>query len=148
MKILVVSDTHGDLSSLKAVLLRHYDADIFLHAGDVGLGKNEISPFAAVKGNCDGYYEGYPKDYKAKTSAGFLYMKHYPLSSESEAAELYSEGVRIFIHGHTHEREDKMVGGIRVLCPGSLAFPRDDDNGTYLLLTIDGDKVAAAFMEI
>ena len=35
MKIVVISDTHGDLSALRRVALIEYDADLYLHAGDV-----------------------------------------------------------------------------------------------------------------
>ena len=34
MKIIVVSDTHGNEKKLENIILKHQDADLFLHLGD------------------------------------------------------------------------------------------------------------------
>jgi predicted phosphodiesterase len=46
MKIVVISDTHGDLSALRRVALIENDADLYLHAGDVEAspGISRLSP--------------------------------------------------------------------------------------------------------
>ena len=148
MRILVVSDTHGDNYALEQVALREHGIDIYLHAGDVCAPKESISPFAAVRGNCDGYFrEDYKTSYECQTPYGKLHMEHYPLRDITEAS-LETEGVKIFIHGHTHVREQRCDGGVYTFCPGSLSFPRDNGKGTYLILDIDEKEVKATFKEL
>ena len=148
MRILVVSDTHGDNFALEQVALREPGINIYLHAGDVCAPKESISPFAAVRGNCDGYFrEDYKPVYECKTPYGKLHMEHYPVRDIYEAS-LETEGVKIFIHGHTHVREQRCEDGIYTFCPGSLSFPRDNDKGTYLILDITENEVKATFKEI
>lgn len=148
MRILVVSDTHGDNYALEQVALREPSIDLYLHAGDVCAPKESISPFAAVRGNCDGYFrEDYKPSYEILTPYGKLHMEHYPVRDIYEAS-LETEGVKIFIHGHTHVREQRNENGVYTFCPGSLAFPRDNDKGTYLILDITEKEVKATFKEL
>jgi putative phosphoesterase len=148
MKIVVISDTHGDLSALRRVALIENDADLYLHAGDVEAPSGDISPFAAVRGNCDGAFGEYPFRYEIDTPFGKLHMEHYPIYGSAMLEYLHREGVRIFIHGHTHEREEDCISNVRVYCPGSLAFPHDNDKGTYLVLEVSETIVDAHFKEI
>lgn len=148
MKIVVISDTHGDLSALRRVTLIENDADVYLHAGDVEASPGDISPFAAVRGNCDGGFPEYPFRYECDTPFGKLHMEHYPIYGSAMYRALAMQGVRIFIHGHTHEREDDTVEGVRVYCPGSLTFPHDSENGTYLVLSVTDKIVDGVFKEI
>ena len=148
MKIVVVSDTHGDLSALRRVALIENDADVYLHAGDVGAASGDISPFAAVKGNGDGAFPEYPFRYETMTPFGKLHMEHYPIYSSAMRTLLKQDGVRIFIHGHTHEREEELIDGLWVYCPGSLVFPHDSDRGTYLVLNISEKEVKGTFKSI
>ena len=53
MKIVVVSDSHGNKSRLDEVLLANQDADLFWHLGDYELPEYLMSPFMLIKGNCD-----------------------------------------------------------------------------------------------
>jgi putative phosphoesterase len=147
MKIVVVSDTHGDLSALRRVALIEKDADLFLHAGDVEATEGEIFPFLAVKGNCDGAYE-FPFRRQIETPFGKLQIEHYPIYASAMYQSLRMDGVRIFVHGHTHVREEETEEGLRVYCPGSLVFPEDNDVGTYLVLNIDETTVDGIFKEI
>jgi len=148
MKIVVISDTHGDLSALRRVALIENDADVYLHAGDVEASRGDISPFAAVKGNCDGAFPEFPFRYETETPFGKLHMEHYPIYSSAMIAALKQQGVRIFIHGHTHEREEELVDGVWVFCPGSLTFPHDSASGTYLVLNISEKEVKPIFKTI
>ena len=148
MKIVIVSDTHGDTHSLQKVLLRETGVDLYLHAGDVVAPKEDINPFAAVRGNCDGFYrQDYEKEYEYMTPYGRIHMEHIPLSDIMIEA-LKIEGVKIFIHGHTHVRKNEYDNGTYIFCPGSLSFPRDNDKGTYLVLEINEKEVKHTFKEI
>ena len=144
MKIVVISDTHGDEEALRMVAMREYDADLYLHAGDVGLmGEGATTPFAAVKGNCDFY--SYPRDYHTQTPYGPLYMRHYPLDSDGAYEAFAKKGWRIFIHGHTHTKECEKIGDLWVFCPGSISYPRDGDKGSYLVIKIEPGQIIPIF---
>lgn len=141
MRIVIVSDTHGDVFRLKEVLL-HEKADLYLHAGDLGVPPQEIHPFLPVKGNCDPAYPDLPLSRAFLTPYGKLFMRHYPVFSPSELAGIAPEA-RIFIHGHTHVAEDVFLqDGRRILCPGSLVYPRDG-NPSYMVVDVSESKVEA-----
>jgi putative phosphoesterase len=148
MKIVIVSDTHGDLSALRRVVLIEKDAALWLHAGDVEASSGDIWPFQAVKGNCDGAFSEYPFRKVYDTPFGKLQIEHYPIYGSAMMQALHMDGIRIFVHGHTHVREDETVEGVRVYCPGSLCLPEDNPTGTYLVLTVTDKIVDGVFKEI
>lgn len=145
MKIVIISDTHGDNDAIKNVYLREYDADCFLHAGDSEAPAEDIAPFSGVKGNCDISSYQYPNSRLIKTPYGLLKIQHYPLFDDSCYKSLKEENVKIFIHGHTHKKEDREVDGVKILCPGSLSFSRDDIVGSYLVLKLSENKIETIF---
>ena len=55
MKILLVSDSHGNCSALDILLKKYPKMDMYLHAGDLEVDEKSIVPFDCVKGNCDRY---------------------------------------------------------------------------------------------
>lgn len=139
MKILFISDTHGSLSELKALLYKEYDADLYLHLGDVLGPSEEIAPFVAVRGNCDSSLYHYPFERELTLPSGKkMLLRHHPLSCSKEAEELKERGYSYFLHGHTHKREDLLLpNGLRSLCPGSLSYPRDGEYCSYLVFKAD-----------
>lgn len=50
----------------------------------------------------------------------------------------------VVLHGHTHIPSDEVFEGIRVICPGSIANPRNHLGSTYMVLTINEDKSIVA----
>lgn len=145
MKIVVVSDTHGDFSELKRVYIKENDARMFLHAGDSeAFDKNELAPFVSVKGNCDYGLAELQKDYWANTPYGLIYMRHHPITDASELKELKQKRVKIFIHGHTHIKENKKLDDLYILCPGSLTKPRDGQP-SYMVLEVTETDVKVEF---
>ncbi len=146
MRIVVISDTHGDDEVARKIFLREEKSDVFLHAGDVVSLPNEIVPFIAVRGNCDMFYPQYPSHFEIETEYGKLYIQHYPMS-QSELNNLKKSGVKIFIHGHTHVKEIKEYDGITVLCPGSASRPRDDYE-SYMVITTYKEKIDVQFKKV
>ncbi len=143
MKLLILSDSHGDLHSLEKVIDMHSDADaiLFLGDGERDFSKLDIQinpPLYIVSGNCDFcsfepsvrmLYLGGKKimmthghEYKVKYSPEFLI---------NNARE---KGVDIVLYGHTHT-PDTRYGDINVMNPGSLS--RHGGSGsTYGLIDI------------
>ncbi len=148
MKIVLISDTHGSFYELKKVAMIENGADLYLHAGDVESFSNEdISPFAAVKGNCDYYSPSFPIERRISTPYGTLLIRHHPVILENDLEEMYKEGIRIFIHGHTHIKENKKYKDMYIICPGSLCRPRDD-YASYAVIDVEKGKVEVRFKKI
>lgn len=147
MRIVIISDTHGDSSSIREVLLKEQNADIYLHAGDVCLYPSEINPFAAVRGNCDFIHKEYPASRIIETPLGKLMIRHHPFLHRSDFKELKEKGIKFFVHGHTHEKEEFECDGVISLCPGSTTFPRDDEP-SYLVLEIDQKGYKVIFKKL
>jgi len=141
MKILIVSDTHGNNESLENLVKEYPNMDYYLHAGDSNLNQYELGSFIACKGNCD-YFCDFVNIVELKTPFGKLRMQHHPISN---IASLKKDDIKIFIHGHTHIKEHKEIDGIHIICPGSLILPRDGDFGSYCILEISENKVSVSF---
>lgn len=134
MKILVVSDTHGNDSILFDLYKQYPNMDYYLHAGDSQSSSMAIYPYDSILGNCDFYY--FDRLRKIYTPKGYILMKHFPTINSKEM-----EDVKFFIHGHTHRYELKEENGLIIICPGSPTLPRDGTNGTYVIMDIN-DKYA------
>ena len=108
MKILLVSDSHGDYESLDRLYKMYPHMDLYLHAGDSEQDEWSIKPFISVRGNCDHYYD-FPNFLIIPSPAGNIFVQHSPFVSKSE---LNKHNAKIVIHGHTHIRRNEMKNGI------------------------------------
>lgn len=124
MKILVLSDSHGDASAVEsAVLLERPDAA--LHLGD---GASDMAcagvQYAAVRGNCD--FRAELPDKRVLTLGGVkLFMTHghmYGVKQGYMAAVMAAReaGADVLLFGHTHFPMYDMCGALHVLNPGSV----------------------------
>ena len=135
MKILLVSDTHGRNDVLEQLYKCYPTLDLYLHAGDSeAYGSYALGPFVTVRGNCD-YDYNLPNLYQVDTPSGKLVMKHVPYLHENEKKD-----TRIFIHGHTHKNEVKVVDNILYICPGSLSYSRNGPE-SYMIIDIITNKI-------
>ncbi len=140
MKILVVSDSHGNDSVLKDLLKEYPKMDYYLHAGDSQSTSYALFPFDSVRGNCD--YFDFDTVRRINTPIGYLVMKHYPVLNRDE-----EKTTKIFIHGHTHRYEIKKDNYITI-CPGSVTHPRDGSLGSYAILEIEIDHINISIIEL
>jgi len=150
MKILIISDTHGNLSNLKKVLEREQPIDQLLHTGDVIDDAEEIRELAGcacafVRGNCDIFSrEPLSRDFGLMTHN--IHMEHghmLPDSFNSIAYKAESVGADILMFGHTHVPVITTVGDITILNPGSLSRPRQANRkASYIIMTLDKDGKA------
>lgn len=144
MKILLISDTHGDNDIVDVLVKKHPNMDIYLHAGDCCSDPYSLFPFHVVRGNCDYFYD-MDEIYTLKTPYGKLLMKHVPNMS---LAALKKENVKIYIHGHTHQRKFSCIDDIYYICPGSTSRERDQFNNGYAILTITEKEVKVEFIDL
>lgn len=141
MKILLVSDSHGNEEILKELVHQYPKMDLYLHAGDSGLDSSSIYPFVSVRGNCD--YYPFDELYKVHTPVGYLLMKHKPTFTNKEMLDN-----KILVHGHTHKAYIKEDNDHLFICPGSTNLPRDNTDGTYIILDLDENKSSITIYEI
>ncbi len=145
IKLLVVSDVHGDSSSLNLLYLYNQGFDYYLDLGDSCLMPYEIAPFVSVKGNND-YGYNYPPSRIIHTKYGDIYLEHGNHYIDEEY--ILSKNALIFLSGHTHKRYFYQIDDKHYVAnPGSLSRPRDNNYGTYLVITIDENDVNFSFKE-
>ena len=129
MRILVVSDTHGDYFSLKEVVQTHSSAEIIVHCGDgdeqVDFLKNTYKNkmIIAVKGNCD-FGSTLPatefftvQGKKIMVTHGHLYNAKATFYNLLCAAKENNADIVLF--GHTHTPISLCTDDVYFLNPGS-----------------------------
>lgn len=142
MRILVVSDTHGDAFSLRAAILKQPRAEVVIHLGD---GEEEAADakasfpdrmFLMVRGNCD-WGSTLPAEESITLAGknifythGYTYNVKYEMYSAISAAR--SRKADILLFGHTHAAMTEYRDGIYIMNPGSL----HSSSGTYGILDI------------
>ncbi len=165
MKILIMSDSHGNVDAMRRVIKLHRDADRIVFLGD-GLAdaiacESEFDrPILRVKGNCDGAWTGLYKD--VPEAQPVEVMGHRILLTHGHrfgvkggagnlASFAASSGYDIALFGHTHEPQESYLhtseGPIYLFNPGSLTYP---NNGapTYGLLQLSEDVVLFSHGEV
>ena len=152
MKILVISDTHGDIKRAINLVNSIKGIDLIIHCGD---NKGDAEKLAdrfsdievvAVNGNCDRHMG---VDFTiVETEAGDIFVTHghdygvnYGLSDIVEAAKDYDCSAICF--GHTHKPLCMEHDGILIVNPGSLSEPRGGSENSCAVITTEGDKLYA-----
>ena len=133
MKIILVSDSHGNNKALDEIALLYPDADLFLHAGDSESSEYQIAPFESVRGNCD-HFSDAPERRIIDTPMGKLLIQHYPTIPYDIINEY---DIKIFVHGHTHSRKYTTKNGLIIINPGSVSYSRNGNDLSYAVLTIE-----------
>ncbi|MDD5823223.1 MAG: metallophosphoesterase family protein [Firmicutes bacterium] len=157
MNILVLSDTHGNISKALELVERvetFADIDMIIHCGDFVSDAFDIEaetgiPVTSVPGNCDGCRERFFR--KVPTPAGDVLVIHghtedvkFGLMRLLYLAE--AEECKIVCFGHTHVALNEIHEGIRLINPGSASRPRDGSKGSCALLVCEADKVASSII--
>ena len=160
MRILIVSDTHGNDRNFERVMMRTYPVDMIFHLGD--LEGSEIyfedicpCPIHMVSGNND-FFSPAPPEQVVEIEGHRIFMTHghrysvaYGLEKIKEAAKARQCDLAFF--GHTHrpmiDEDDEVI----VVNPGSLTYPRQmDRKASYVIMEVDSDgntKFAINYVE-
>ena len=144
MKILLVSDSHGNNEALEQLALKYPNMDFYLHLGDSESDEFLIRPFISVRGNCDYYYDF--QDYLViPTPMGNIFACHKPIISLSE---LNRHEAKFFISGHTHVRHHDVKNGIVYINPGAITHARDTHYLSYAILNITNGSYTLEFLSL
>ncbi len=152
MKILVVSDNHGDAHILTEVREQWSNqVDYMLHAGDSELPfeSDEMKPFIKVRGNCN-FDSSYPGDEVVECGDKRIFITHghlYGIKSSLDRVHYKAEenNADIIIFGHSHQLGAEMIDRKLFLNPGSIRLPRDRNEPTYAIVEFENEKVEVVF---
>lgn len=145
MKILVVSDTHGDSTRLLKVISDNKDFDTLIHLGD---GENDFSDvqmlysqkgLVYVGGNCDyGFHQGESVVIANGQRIFCCHGHRYGVNSGIEmlVAATVKNDCTFALYGHTHVPKIETLNGVQVMNPGSLTLPRGGSERSYGVIEI------------
>lgn len=147
MKILIVSDTHRRDGNLTEVLEMEKPFDCLIHLGDAEGSEDYIQelaecPVHIVCGNND-FFCDLPKEeefmlgnYKVLITHGHYY--YVSLDTQELRTQAEVRGVDIAMFGHTHRPLIEKSGGVMLINPGSLSYPRQAGRKpSYIVMEID-----------
>lgn len=160
MRIVVMSDSHGNYSAVEKIVRRNLDADMFLHLGD---GEEDVdkvilrfpetaSRFVHVKGNCDigslspSVYTMPIGGHAIYASHGYLQGVKYSLESIKKIA--IANECDIILFGHTHNRYMNYENGIYMMNPGSASCPHDGNKPSFGCVDITEAGIATNIVDI
>jgi len=143
VKLLVISDSHGNTTLAEKVINKHRDVDMVIHLGDYFRDANRLEDlfpklhFEYVYGNSD------------------FMIGDVPIEKILEI-----EGQRVLLtHGHrysvkwgtdrlqnTHIPQVEHLPACIILNPGSISDPRGEDDESYAIVTIDSFKIDVELM--
>ncbi|MGI6394092.1 MAG: metallophosphoesterase family protein [bacterium] len=149
MKILIISDTHGNLP----ISIEKIGADAVIHAGDVGDRKffakfAHIENFFAVAGNTDFYLEGHVPETVCEEIGGVKIFMVHNLSAPHRVIMANYREIKecdpdIVVYGHTHSPDIKEKEGVVYINPGSLGTEGLTGHKSYAILEIEKSKTAS-----
>ena len=160
MKLLIASDIHGDLDSVKKVLTayKNEEAEKLVLLGDllyhgprndlpktyapkevIRLLNENRDIILAVRGNCDTEVDQMVLDFPMLADYAYLYLDgltvfatHGHKFNLKELPPLRSG--EILLHGHTHVLAEEEFGDGNVyLNPGSAALPKENNPRSYMV---------------
>jgi len=152
-RFLILSDTHGDLYSIRAVINRHSEIQSIIHLGDYCKDASIIKSdypelnIVTVAGNCD-FVLGVPDDQVLEVEGKRIYITHgHSFGVKNGTSRLEKKAViekfDAVLFGHTHEPLLKRVSSIFLLNPGSLGYPRNGSKPSYAIMEV-GENILDA----
>ncbi len=159
MRILIFSDNHGDIDSVKKIISKNKNAERVISLGDSQMKEIELNHLniIGVKGN---YLFEPPFPYELTfefEGMNFLFTHGHLQGVKMGLTRLYnkaiSKNIDIVCFGHTHQPFLSKIDSLIMLNPGSLSDRRSINFPTYAtvdideklleinILTLDGEKI-------
>ncbi len=150
MKILVVSDTHGKLEYFREAVELEKPFEALIHCGDIEGDEDKIQRISGsacfmVSGNND-FFTGLPgeMEFRIADQPAFLTHGHHYyvyMNTEHLRREAILRNARYAFFGHTHKPVVKNEGGVYLINPGSLSYPRQEGRlPSYLVMHAEYNK--------
>ena len=151
MKILIVSDTHRKDDNLKKVIEEQAPLDMLIHLGDaegsenlIGEWVNEGCRLEMVMGNND-FFSSLEREIELELGPHRILLTHghyynVSLGVEGLCQEALDRDCDIAMYGHTHRPFLDQRGGVTILNPGSLSYPRQEGRKpSYMIMYMEED---------
>lgn len=154
MKIVVLSDTHGDPDVIEQVYKQEQDADAFFHCGDSELAYDDahFNNMYRVKGNCD-FDRNFVDDLLVPIGDRSIFMTHghlYNIKMTLTPLDYKAQetGADIVLFGHSHLLGAEQIGDTLFLNPGSLLLPRGGNPKSYATIEwqANTDEIKVSFL--
>lgn len=135
IKILVVSDTHGQIEHAVDAIEKEGPFDRMIHLGDQVDDAIRLAQWLGIEtldlcaGNCDYVSEG-PAEKILEIDGVKIFMTHghrYGVKYTLDRLYYRTKEVeaKLALFGHTHQRRMAEESGVVLFNPGSLSLPRD-----------------------
>ncbi len=149
MKILIVSDTHRENYNFMKVLDKESPIDLLVHCGDIEGSEYIFSqvvkcPMHLITGNND-FFSDLPAEKEFKIGNLNVFLTHGHAYRVSAGLELLRQegrarGADIVMFGHIHRPVAECVGGMWLINPGSVSYPRQDGRRpSYIVMNLEDD---------
>lgn len=151
MKILLISDSHGNNDRMTQILNREKPVDMVVHCGDIEGGeylleKTAGCPLQVVRGNND-FFTELPQELEFDVGGKHVFLTHghyyyVSMGTEKIIEEAKSRAADIVVFGHTHRPCVAYAENLIAVNPGSCAYPRQEGRRcSYGILDLQGEKV-------
>ncbi|HOJ12216.1 MAG TPA: metallophosphoesterase, partial [Clostridiales bacterium] len=152
MKILVLSDTHGDIDNAREAIKKNNDINLIIHLGDYFRDAQKLSdefpniPIEYIYGNSDFMIDETPAEKVLEFEGKRIFITHghrYSVKWDYEKLfkKAYEVSADILLFGHTHVADLVKNGRCFVLNPGSISDPRDNSSESYAIIEINNGGV-------
>ena len=145
MKILIMSDSHGNITNMLTAVISE-SPDMILHLGDHHTDCRVLRerfpdiPLRAVKGNCDRAGELEMDEFICEYLRIMMVHGHrfnVKYSLDALITNAMYKNVDILLYGHTHIAQAGEFEGMHIINPGSVG-----QSGSYCVLEIENGKVS------
>ncbi len=164
MKLIVMSDSHGNLRAVQKIFELHEDADLFIHLGD---GEREVNTLLQkmpwiqeklhyIKGNCDSgalifqtvhqLVLTLPYGHRIFAAHGDYYQVKY--STARMAYEARVHNADLLLYGHSHASDCRYEDGLYIINPGSVSCPRDGKPPSYAVVDVSESGILANIVRL
>ena len=150
MKMLVLSDTHGNIPLAVRAVDEAGPVDLLVHLGDEVEDSRILEavagcPTIRVAGNCD-HGAPFPRELRCVFEGVVFLLTHgdaYHVKGGMTKllARARAEQVHAVLYGHTHRFADEEIEGVRFINPGTLH--RGSTCWSYAVVTVTDGTVTA-----
>ena len=159
MKILVISDTHGDIDKAEEVIKGNANIDLVIHLGDYFRDAQKLSslfpeiPIEYIYGNSDFMIGDVPAEKILEYKGKKIFITHgHKYSVKWDYEKLYKKAeemeVDLLLFGHTHVADLVKRDNYTIVNPGSISDPRENSGESYAIIELDEQKVASKLVYI
>lgn len=152
MKILVMSDTHGDMDKAEEAVRSHGSIDLIIHLGDYFRDAEKLSdifpgiPIEYIYGNSDFMIGDVPAEKVLEFEGKRIFATHgHRYSVKWGYDKLYKKAedmkADIILFGHTHVAELVEKDGCVLLNPGSISESRSSEQESYAIIEISKGRI-------